>query len=272
MEARKAELDAACKLFMEQLTGPGDFLTGARRAAIAREAAQAAECALCSKLRHEGNGPDLLKRAEGLRHQYIGPSGIGCLVLCVANLQELLNAEWYEAAAEKLAVELGSLGEFQGGQDEKVACLTELVAVVAGTIGVRTFYTGTGMPIPQLPPTTEGAPLFKSVSEFCSGKLERTCYAWGFQVMKSKIVASGLEKAGQSPSKWVDNANPISPYSKLTPTPLSLSHQHTWMEVMYIPPADVINFFAQVPQGRCLDRPGMELVAGAYAGAVHCAF
>lgn len=272
MEARRAELDAACKLFMERLTGPGDFLTGSRRAAIAREAAQAAECQSCIKLRHDGRGPELLKRAESLDHHYIGPPGIGCLVLCVANLQELLDAEWYEAATAKLAAELVSLGEFQGGQDEKVACLTELVAVVAGIIGVRKFYTGSGMPIPQLPPTTEGAPLFKSVSEFCSGKLERTSNAWGFQVTKSKIVASGLKKIGQSPSEWIDNANPMSPYSKLTPTPLSMSHQHAWMEVMYIPPPDVINFFAQVPRGRCLDRPGMELVAGTYAGAVHCAF
>lgn len=199
-------------------------------------------------------------------------SGITCLVRCVANLQELLDAEWYEAAVEKLASELALMGEFHGGHDKKVACLTELVAVVAGTVGVRNFYTASGMPQPPLPPTTEGAPRFKDVSEFCSGVLEKLSPVWGYQVMKSKIVASGLEKIGQSPAEWIDNTNPITPYSKLTPTPLSLSHQHAWMEVMYVPPPDVIKFGAKLPGGRCLDRPNMEVVAGSYAGAVHCGF
>eukprot|EP00931_Biecheleriopsis_adriatica_P121031 TRINITY_DN96110_c0_g1_i1.p1 TRINITY_DN96110_c0_g1~~TRINITY_DN96110_c0_g1_i1.p1 ORF type:complete len:273 (+),score=56.65 TRINITY_DN96110_c0_g1_i1:57-875(+) len=272
MEARRAELDSACKLFMKNLTGPGDFLTGARRASIAQEAARAAECTECSKVRQEGKKAGLLKRVESLNHNYSGPSGIGCLVLCVANLQELLDAEWYDAAVEKLAMELTSLGEFHGGHDERVACLTELVMVVAGIVGVRNFYSSSGMQIPPLPATTEGAPLFQHVSEFCAGKLERTGYAWGFQVMKSKVLATGLAKIGQSPAEWTDNTNPMSPYSKMTPTPLSMSHQHAWMQVMYIPSPDVINLSAEVPQGRCLDRPNMELVAGTYSGAVHCSF
>jgi len=259
------------------LTGPGDFLTGARRAAIAREAAEAAESAACSKIRQIGKsfkGPELLKQVESLnlQYQYMESNSIGCIVHCVANLQEVLDAEWYETAVEKLAAELGSVGEFEGGQDERIACLTELVVVVAGTIGVRNFYLASGIAIPLLPLTTEGAPVFKRVSEFCSGKLQRTGYAWGFQVIKSQIVASGLEKIGQSLSEWVDNTNPMSPYSKMTPTPLSMSHQHAWMEVMYVPPPDVIKFSAKVPPGRCLDRPNMELVAGTYSGAVHCAF
>jgi len=268
MEARGTELDAACKLFMERLTGPGDFLTGARRSAIAQEAAWTAGCPARSEFRQGGKGPALVNHVTGLDQNCPGSSIIGCLVHC----QDVLNAEWYEAAVDTFAGELGSLGEFRGGQDERVACLTELVLVVAGTIGARKFYSASGMPIPNLPPTTEGAPLFERVSEFCSGKLDRTGYAWGFQVMRSDIVASGLEKIGQSPSEWIDNTIPSSPYSKMTPTPLSMSHQHAWMKVVYVQHDFDVSSSARAPPGRCLDRSTMELVAGTYAGAVHCDF
>lgn len=271
MEARRAELDAACELFLKRLTGPGDFLSGARRASIAREAAQAIERPPDTEFR-QGGGPELLKRVEGLGLECVGSSAVGCVVHCVANLQELLDAGWYESAARRLSAELESLGEFHGGHDERVACLTELVAVVAGVVGVRKFYAAVGECAPPLPPATEGEPLFRLVSEFCCGGLGRTSYAWGFQVMKSQMVASGLDKVGQSPSGWVDFTIPMSPFSKLTPAPLSMSHQLAWQEVMYVPAADVTNMSAPAPSGRALDRPNMELTAGTYAGAVHCAF
>mmetsp|Transcript_33449 Transcript_33449/g.73184 ORF Transcript_33449/g.73184 Transcript_33449/m.73184 type:complete len:273 (-) Transcript_33449:534-1352(-) len=271
MEARRAELDSACKLFLKRLTGPGDFLTGERRASIVKEASCVAECSSCYRLRHEEKGPDFFHRAENLNHSCLGSGCMGCLVHCIANLQEFLDADWYEAAVEKFAGELVSSGEFQGGQDERAACLTELIAVVAGTTGIRQFYTAIGVAMPPLPPTTEGAALFKHVSEFCSGNLGRTGRAWGYQVMKPNIVASGLEKIGQSPSEWMVNVDPMNPDSKLTPTPLSLSHLQAWMEVMYVPSRDVAKFSAPVPPGRCLDRPTMEMVASTYAGAVQCA-
>ncbi|CAK0851480.1 unnamed protein product [Prorocentrum cordatum] len=269
--ARRAELDAACELFLQRLTGPGDFLSGARRAAIAREAARAAECPPDVGFR-QGGGPELLQRVEGLGLECTGSGALGCVVYCVSNLQELLDAEWYESAAQKLSAELSALGEFHGEHDERVACLSELVAVVAGVVGVRKFYTAIGERMPPLPPATEGQPLFRCVSEFCCGGLGRTSYAWGFQVMKSQIVATGLEKVGQSPSEWAAFTNPMNPFSKLTPAPLSMLHQLAWQEAMYVPLADVRNMSAPVPSGRSLGRSDVELTAATYAGAVHCSF
>jgi len=186
-------------------------------------------------------------------------------VHCVASLQDLLDAEWHAAALEKFS-------SLYPGHDEQLACLTELISVTAGAVGIRSFYLATGQSVPAVPAAKGGSVHFSSVAEFCKGGLETTSYAWGPQVMKAQIVASGLEKIGLSLPDWVDNTNPMSPYSKLTPTPFSMSLQHAWMQTMYIPPQNVLKLFAKVPDGRNLGRSGMELVAGSYSGSVSCSF
>ena len=85
-------------------------------------------------------------------------------------------------------------------------------------------------------------------------------------------------------------------FSKMSLTPYSCWIQQQWMEALYIPLRDVVNFSAKPPPSRCtrpssveplrgrdgppgsiwesrgLSRSDLEVVAAAYAGAVTCHF
>mmetsp|Transcript_73559 Transcript_73559/g.172297 ORF Transcript_73559/g.172297 Transcript_73559/m.172297 type:complete len:295 (-) Transcript_73559:481-1365(-) len=278
---RAVEIEAGAQRLLSDLVGPGDILSGSLRASIAKEATAACDCGdlwlQFSQVSPKETG--LFERIEAVEFVVTGGCSktLASIVHAVVNLQPITNAEWYSAAIDRVGKELVTAGELDANAtfEDKVMCMTEIIAVASAGAALATLYKAQGKPLPSWPAVKSGNPHFKSLKEFYTGPL--VVYSgYGYSVdskHSSKISEAALKKVGWSSMvEYEPNVDGSNPFSKLSLTPYSLRVQQNFMEVQYIPLPDVMNFAAKPPPSRCLSRPDLEVVAAAYAGAVTCHF
>ncbi|CAE7367203.1 rlmJ [Symbiodinium natans] len=277
---RLAEMEQASQQYAAKLVGPGDMLSGRVRASVAKEAyASLDDRDVWKQLKASPKDAGLLDRMLAIEHTFTGECSptLACVVHAVLHLQLTTNPEWYNAVLERVAAELIADGEMDAKAtfEDKAMCLTEIIAVAAGGAGLAAFYKALEKPLPPLPASASGSPLFKGLRDFYTGKIVVTS-GYGYQLNEkeaSKISEAALKKAGwTSMAEYKPNLESVNPFVKLSLTPYSSLAQQDWMEVQYIPPVDVSEFAAKPPPSRCLSRPDLEVVAAAYAGAVTCHF
>ncbi|CAJ1449991.1 unnamed protein product [Effrenium voratum] len=186
MPSKQDAMSAANKKLLLQLFQRGDFLGARRRSQVVREAFQAtANCPGCARLHAEGRRKkpeDAFKAIAAAEHHFFEEEQcgeLGPLVHGLANLQHLLNSQWYFTAADALWKVLGAKGELpnlklpEGSKelkDEKAVRLCELIDVVGAAVGIRAYHRASGLSMPTLSPVPaeDKAPLFQRVTDFCS--------------------------------------------------------------------------------------------------------
>lgn len=134
------DMRAALPQVWSDIGGPGTWLTAERRVAIAAEARNAADCALCAE-RKAALSPYAVTGV----HDSLGelPDAFVEVVHRVATDPGRLSRAWHDDA---IAAGM-TKGEY-----------VETIGVLACTVGVDTFHRGIGMAAPDLPEPAPGEP------------------------------------------------------------------------------------------------------------------
>ncbi|CAJ1449990.1 unnamed protein product, partial [Effrenium voratum] len=236
MPSKQDAMSAANKKLLLQLFQRGDFLGARRRSQVVREAFQAtANCPGCARLHAEGRRKkpeDAFKAIAAAEHHFFEEEQcgeLGPLVHGLANLQHLLNSQWYFTAADALWKVLGAKGELpnlklpEGSKelkDEKAVRLCELIDVVGAAVGIRAYHRASGLSMPTLSPVPaeDKAPLFQRVTDFCSSGLTWDSISWGPRLEAKDLNLDVYKRLGMERTKqFVGITSPYAPASKWEP-------------------------------------------------------
>jgi len=283
-------MDAANRRLLEQLCGPGDFLTARRRTAIVRETlACTAACPACLALHAEGRRARpqrVFERIAEARHSFSEPSdcgGLGAVVHAAANQQHIVDARWHEEAAEWVWRVLEDAGEVPraakeaGSRDDRVARLCEVIDVVAATVGIRAYCRAMGRRGSPAPPAlpasgSGGRPHFERVVDFCASGLHWDERAWGPRLEDGSLKRDVLARLGMVKTDWIRSVtSPYAPGSKWEPAPKTAFDWFGWAAVAYPPMLDFFRLFGKW-DGLVISRLDMEEVASSYTAGIRCKY
>eukprot|EP00913_Durusdinium_trenchii_P023839 g22388.t1 len=283
-------MQAANVKLLEELCGPGDFLSGQLRAAVVRETLKAtATCGACRKIQVERKNVDkndlwnVVAAAKCTFHEAEDCHGLGVVVHALCNLQNLMSEAWYKEAAEHLYRCLSASEHIPDTPADRLLRLAELIAVVGLAVGFRAFYRavdaeGSGLlQEPSLPATREGKARFGSAAEVCKHVGPREGSGWGAGFVREDVnqglmVGNG-EKFFEEFSKLKFMA--FSPMNKWAPALSTGSLFLRWCSVLYSPIQhgyETYHFMFKKAPGRALNRVGLEDAAAGYTTAVGCSF
>jgi len=279
VEAR-ARMDEQARRTLEALCGPGDLLGASVRRAIVKEAfAARGRCAACLELRGAclRKGANFFSVCQNRSHTYKSESELGALapmVHALANLQTKLSTEWYQQALELVKVTEG-VGPPSPSHADARSTLTEIICVVALSVGITAFNAVLGKPVPDLPPSNgKDEAHFSKASEFLNPNALATDanFSWTQVVCKAGMKWDVLRARGfnvpEAGSLWERDG----PISELSTNPCGLRDFVAFSTVMFMDLSEVLNFSSTLPKHRNLRREDLELVASEYAAGVACAF
>ncbi|CAJ1332001.1 unnamed protein product [Effrenium voratum] len=210
---------------------------------------------------------------------------LGPLVHGLANLQHLLNSQWYFTAADALWKVLGAKGELpnlklpEGSKelkDEKAVRLCELIDVVGAAVGIRAYHRASGLSMPTLSPVPaeDKAPLFQRVTDFCSSGLTWDSISWGPRLEAKDLNLDVYKRLGMERTKqFVGITSPYAPASKWEPALTTAYDWFQWSLDAYPPNHDFFRLLGDFhKEGASISRADMESIAAPYTGAVQCAY
>lgn len=232
------DLPVAYRTAWQGLSRPGAWWTGSQRVAIAEEVRRAPGCALCAE-RKQALSPFSVDGAhDHAQGSVLSEAAIDTAHRLVTDASRLSRA-W----VEKL--------EAQGLSDGHYV---ELLGVVVTVISIDSFHLGLGLPLEPLPKPEAGAP-----SGYRPAGLEhQTAWVPMIGVGKAQPAEADLFPGGQS-------ANVIRAMSLV---PDAVRTLMTVSSAQYVPPWAVVD--PTWAQGRSLERPQIELLAGRVSALNEC--
>ena len=148
--------------------------------------------------------------------------------------------EWYNQAAEHIFKCLSASEKIPDTQEDKLARLAEVIAVVGLAVGVRAFYRSLPegpLEEPPLPTAAEGKPRFTSAAEVFNRLGPREGHGWGaglnLEDVKPGLMVKGAKFIGGEFSKRKFTG--LSPMNKWAPALSAGSLFLRWATVVYSP-------------------------------------
>ena len=232
----RESLVAAHRLAWRRIAGPGAWLDGERRVAVAAEVRAAPDCALCRERKqalspfsvageHEASGPLSAAEVELIHRLTTDPGR--------------LRRSWAE-------------GILAAGVSEEV--YVEIVGIVGMVMVIDTFRRALGLPQFELPAPVAGTP-----SGYRAPGARRHD-AWISLVQPDDVVETDGDLYGGAASPVV-KALSLVPEAKRQYWDLAEEH--------YLPGREMTNFATGV---RAIDRMQMELVAGRVSALHQCVY
>ncbi len=233
----REDLIAAQRTAWRRLAGPGAFLDGARRVAVAREVRNAPSCALCRR-RKEALSPFAVDGAhDGLGE--LGETEIDAIHRIVTDPGRL-SREWVE-------------GLLAAGLDDRE--YIEIVSVICVVTVNDTFRRALDLPPFELPEPAAGAPSGYSAPG------AKAHDGW-IRLLVPEDVVPG--------DGAVYSTLAVSPVVKaLSLVPEAKRHYWDLAETMYLPGEEMPNFATGI---RAIDRVQMEILATRVSALHQCVY
>ena len=232
----RADLAAAHRRLWRHMAGPGTWLDGQSRVAVAAETRNAPACALCHQRKSA-----LSPYRDDRTHDHLGalPETEVEMIHRIVTDPGRLKRAWYQ-------------GLLDDGMTEEQ--YVKILGVVCTTISVDTFARAVGMALPRLPEPVAGDPSKVRPSNATQGA------AWVSWIAREDAAGEDLETFGpEAPN--VRRALSLVP-----------AEAHSFMEMgaaQYLS-ADQMRDFDNDP--RVITRQQIELIAGRISAINQCAY
>lgn len=258
---RLQELLAANDSAVKVICSTGNYFSGVQRAAYAQRAFDAYQEESPLVVACNRRPFDELFSIEEYRTALFPEM----FVQTCAHLQSRVSLRWHAEMVRRVCEEF----DFKDLEpNEEHAVFSELLVVVAWSMGIAAVCKSAGLSLSPLPPAPETAPPRRVPLSHFAAQVQLDTSV-GFAPFITRVNPDhGLDRARMN--EFAKGS--LAPYVHVALAPEVTISWIEWFEHMYIPDSDVSKISKPCPASRCLSRPQIESVAIGVTEAVKCSF